>query len=282
MTKVAIVTDSTVSMPQHLVEQYAIQVAPQVVIWNDETLLDGIDISAEEFYDRLQREDKMPTTSQTTIGKFKQIFEELAEQGQPIAVITVGEKLSGTYQSAVQAKAMLPDAEIEVHNSDTAAMALGFQVLAAARAADEGATLAQVIEAAQATKDHTGALLVVETLEFLHRGGRIGGAAHLLGTALNLKPILEIADGQVEAVERVRTKSKAVTRMIDLLAERSQGKSPIRFGIHHAHAEDEALQLRDRLQDRFSAEEMYVTILTPSVGVHTGPGTLGVTYSFGM
>lgn len=282
MTKVAIVTDSTVSMPEHLVEQYAIRVAPQVVIWNEETLLDGIDISAEEFYDRLQREEHMPTTSQTTIGKFKQVFEELVEQGQPIAVITVGEKLSGTYQSAVQAKAMLPDAEIEVHNSDTAAMALGFQVLAAARAADEGATLAQVIEAAQATKDHTGVLLVMETLEFLHRGGRIGGAARLLGTALNLKPILEITDGQVEPVERVRTKSKAVSRMIDLLAERSEGKSPIRFGIHHAHAEDEAFQLRDRLQERFSAEEMYVTILTPSVGVHTGPGTLGVTYSFGM
>lgn len=282
MTKVAIVTDSTVSMPQSLVEEYDIQVAPQVVIWNDETLLDGIDISAEEFYERLQREENMPTTSQTTIGKFKEIFEELAQAGRPIAVITVGEKLSGTYQSAVQAKAMLPDAEIEVHNSDLAAMALGFQVLAAARAAEGGATLSEVIKAAQKAKNHTGVLLVMETLEFLHRGGRIGGAARLLGTALNLKPILEITEGQVEPVERVRTKSKAVSRMIDLLAERADGKSPIRFGIHHANAEDEALQLRERLQARFSAEEIYISILTPSVGVHTGPGTLGVTYSFGM
>lgn len=282
MTNVAIVTDSTVSMPEHLLEEYDITVAPQVVIWDDETLLDGIDISAEEFYERLQREANMPTTSQTTIGAFKEIFEELSGQGRPIAVITVGEKLSGTYQSAMQAKDMLPEAEIEVHNSDSAAMALGFQVLAAARKADEGAGLQEVIEAARAAKDHAGVLLVMETLEYLHRGGRIGGAARLLGTALNLKPILEIKDGQVEPVERVRTKSKAVTRMIELLAERSDGKSPIRFGIHHAHAEQEALQLRERLQEKFNPQEMYVSILTPSVGVHTGPGTLGVTYSFGM
>lgn len=281
MARVAIVTDSTVSMPEHLVEQYEIHVAPQVVIWNDETMLDGIDITAQEFYERLQQEQNMPTTSQTTIGAFREIFQNLADAGHPIAVLTVGEKLSGTYQSAVQAKAMLPEAQIEIHNSDTAAMALGFQVLAAARKAEQGASLSEVIQAAEQSKKHTGVLLVMETLEYLHRGGRIGGAARLLGTALNLKPILEIVDGQVEPVERIRTKSKAVTRLIELLAERSNGATPLRFGIHHAQAEKEANQLRERIEERFSPEEIYVTILTPSVGVHTGPGTLGATYSFG-
>lgn len=281
MAKVAIVTDSTVSMPEHLIKQYGIHVAPQVVIWNDETMLDGLDITAEEFYERLQHEKNMPTTSQTTIGAFREIFQELTDLGHPIAVLTVGEKLSGTYQSAVQAKDMLPEAQIEVHNSDTAAMALGFQVLAAARKAEQGASLAEVIRVAEESRRHTGVLLAMETLEYLHRGGRIGGAARLLGTALNLKPILTISDGQVEPVERVRTKSKAVNRLLDILAERAEGHSPVRFGIHHAQAEEEANQLKDRIEARFAPEEIYVTILTPSVGVHTGPGTLGVTYSFG-
>lgn len=282
MSEVAIVTDSTVSMPEELVQEYDIVVAPQVVIWNDETMLDGIDIFPMEFYERLEREENMPTTSQTTIGLFKEIFEKLDADGRPIAVITVGEKLSGTYQSAIQAKEMMPEAEIEVLNSDFAAMALGFEVLAAARKAREGAGLADVMEAAREAKAHTGVLLVMETLEYLHRGGRIGGAARLLGTALNLKPILEVVGGQIEPVERVRTKSRAVSRMLDLLEERIDGNSPVRFGVHHAHAEAEADRLRERLQDRFSPDEIYQSMLTPSVGVHTGPGTLGVTYLVGL
>ncbi len=217
VSNVAIVTDSTAAMPDSLVKSYQIQVAPQVVIWNDTSYEDGIDITSEQFYARLATDEKMPTTSQATVASFEKAFEPMVAAGRSVLAVVVSDQLSGSYQSAVQAKEMFPGANIEVFNSETVAMALGFQVVAAARVASEGGSLQAALEAARLAHDRTGLLIVVDTLEFLHRGGRIGGAAHLLGTALNLKPLLEVRDGRVEAVERVRTRTKALARLLDIL-----------------------------------------------------------------
>jgi DegV family protein with EDD domain len=177
---------------------------------------------------------------------------------------------------------MFPGAVIEVFNSETVAMACGFQVEAAARVAADGGTLEAALEAARLAHDQTGLLIVVDTLEFLHRGGRIGGAAHMLGTALNLKPLLEVRDGRIEPVERVRTKSKALARLMDILEARVEGGRPLRITVHHTGDGKAAANLEADVRSRLSPDEVFSTIIPPAVGVHAGPGAIGVAYCFGV
>lgn len=275
----AFVTDSTTYFPEELRKQYDIQVVPQVLIWDDETLLDGIDIQPAQFYERLANSASMPTTSQATIGAFKDLFEPLVDAGRSIICILISSKLSGTIQSAEQAKAMFPGARIEIVDSESAAMAMGFQVLAAARSAEAGKSFDEVLQLAREAKRRTGVVLMVDTLEFLHRGGRIGGAARLLGTALNLKPILELQDGVLEAVDRVRTRSKATARLLDLLEERIDGRPNVRLAVLHAAAEPEARELLEQAAARVHPVEQVFSEVSPVVGAHVGPGTVGMCFS---
>jgi len=279
MAKPAFVTDSTSYLPEELRRRHEIQVIPQVLVWEGETLLDGVDIMPTAFYERLKTAEVMPTTSQATIGAFKELFEPHVRAGRPILAILVSQKLSGTIQSAQAAKDMFPGARIEIVNSESAAMAMGFQVLAAARAAEAGKSFDEALAVAKDAKNHTGVVLVVDTLEFLHRGGRIGGAARLLGTALSLKPILELQDGVIEAVDRVRTRSKAQARLLDLLEERINGRPNLRLAVLHAAAEQEARQLLDEAVKRLSPMETVFSEVSPVVGANVGPGTLGMCYS---
>lgn len=278
MQPISIVTDSTAYIPDNLLMEYNIKVAPQVLIWDDATMLDGVDISPTQFYERLKTSETMPTTSQATIASFKEIFEPLVAEGHEILAILVSDKLSGTIQSAVQAKGLLPDARIEIVNSESTAMALGFQVLAVARAAREGKSLDELAKLAKETVNRSGVVFAVATLEFLHRGGRIGGASRLLGTALSLKPILELRDGVIEPVERVRTKSKAHARLLDILDERVAGRTPVRLAALHSVAEMDAREMLDKASARLSPVESFVTDLSPVVGAHVGPGLVGMAY----
>jgi len=279
MAKPTFVTDSTSYLPEELRRRHDIQVIPQVLIWGGETLLDGVDIMPTAFYERLKTAEVMPTTSQASIGAFKDLFEPHVRAGRPILAILVSQKLSGTIQSAQSAKEMFPGARIEIVNSESTAMAMGFQVLAAARAAEAGKSFDEVLAVAKDAKNHTGVIFVVDTLEFLHRGGRIGGAARLLGTALNLKPILELQDGVIEPVERVRTRSKAQARLLGLLEERINGRPNLRLAVLHAAAEREARQLLDEAAKRLNPMETVFSEVSPVVGAQVGPGTLGMCYS---
>lgn len=282
MAKIAIVTDSTAYIPENLVQQYDIKVAPQVLVWGDETLRDGVDITPDAFYARLKTAATMPTTSQATIAEFREIFEPLVAGGTSILAVLISAKLSGTIQSAEQAKAFYPGATIEIVDSESTAMAMGFQVLAAARAAAAGRSFQEVVAIARECKARTGVVLVVDTLEFLHRGGRIGGAARLLGTALNLKPVLELTGGRLEPLEKVRAKGKAVARILEILAPRLEGQSMVRLSTVHAAAADEAKALLDEATARFHPIETLMASASPVVGNHAGPGTVGLAYSFGV
>ncbi len=282
MPKIAIITDSTATIPDELVAQYGIEVAPQVLIWGEESLRDGVDITPAEFYDRLVRSDVIPTTSQATVGAFKELFEPHVRAGDHVLAILLSDKLSGTIQSAEQAKAMFPQATIEIVNSNTIAMSLGFQVLLAARAAAEGKPFEEVVALARQARDHTGVIFVVDTLDYLHRGGRIGGASRLLGSALNIKPLLEVTGGRVEPIERVRTKAKAKKRLLQLVEERVEGRSPVRLAALHIAAEEEARELLSEAVGRCDPQETYITTVSPVVGVHVGPGTVGIAYCAGL
>ncbi len=279
MSKTAFVVDSTAYIPPDQVQQFGIKVIPQVLIWDDETMLDGVDIQPTAFYERLRDSKTMPTTSQATIGAFIEVFKPLVEAGRPILAILVSDKLSGTIQSAEQAKAEFPDAKIVIVDSESTAMALGFQVLAAARGAHDGKSFEEVTEIARQAKRQTGVLLVVDTLEFLHRGGRIGGASRLLGTALSMKPVLELQDGVLDVVEKVRTRSKAQARLLDILEERIDGRPNLRLAVLHAAAEQQARDLLEIASNRLNPMETVLSEVSPVVGTHVGPGTLGLCYS---
>lgn len=283
MSKIALVTDSTGYIPKDLVDKYNITVAPQILIWGEESFEDGVDILPNEFYARLQKTTVMPSTSQVTVAKFHDIFQRLLDQDCQILAVLIASKLSGTINSAVQAKAMLPiDAPIEIVDSNTTAMAMGFNVLTVARAIEQGATMLECIRLAQEAGKHTGVLFAVDTLEFLHRGGRIGTGSKFLGTALNIKPILEVRDGAVEAVERVRTRRKSLSRIIEIVEEQIAGRTPVRLATLHANAEDDARIVLNEANEKLNAVESILAEVSPVIGSHAGPGTVGLAFMAGM
>jgi DegV family protein with EDD domain len=281
VSKVAIVTDSTAYIPQDLLDKYSICVAPQVLIWGQETFLDGVDIMPSEFYTRLRDAKVMPSTSQVSPSTFHKIFSGLIDQGYDVLAILISNRLSGTMTSAYQAQDMLPDAHVEVVDSNTTAMAMGFQVLAVAKAVAEGANLTECKELAESLRDKTGVIFAVDTLEFLHRGGRIGGASRFLGTALNIKPILEVVEGRVEPIERVRTRKKSIARLVELVEERMDGRKPVRLACIHANAVEDAKALLDEACRHFNPEESIFAEVSPVIGTHAGPGTVGLAYMAG-
>ena len=282
MSKVAVVTDSTATIPKEIMEQYPLWEVPQVLIFGEETLEDRVDIQPGEFYTRLETDPIHPTTSQVTPASFKKVFGPLLDDGYDILAVLVSPKLSGTVESANQVKAMYPDAAIEVFDSESVAMGLGWQALMAARAAKEGATLAECTELVQKVKPMTGVVFAVDTLEYLHRGGRIGGGAKFLGTALNFKPILEIREGAVESVERVRTRKKSLARVVRLIEERIGGRKPLHLATLHAKAEEDARWLLEVGCAHLNPDEKMYAEVSPVVGTHGGPGVVGLAFLAGM
>jgi len=283
MSKVAIVTDSTAYLPDDLVSAYNITVVPLVVIWGEETLLDNVDIGPNEFYERLATAKVMPSTSQATIQAFTEVFKKLHEEGYEILTLVISAVLSGTLDSAIQAKKMVPEATIELVDSQFTSAPLAFMALSAARAAKQGASLAECRDIAEIIREHAGVFFAVDTLEFLHRGGRIGGASRFLGTVLDLKPILELKEGKIEAIERVRTSKRAHNRLIELLEIKVNNTSPINMiGVVSAAAENSAANLVVEIKKRFNPVEIFMANISPTLGTHTGPGAVGVAYVAGI
>lgn len=284
MSKVALVTDSTSYIPRNIREKYPITVVPQVVIWEGQTYEDDVTITPEEFYTRLRTAKVMPSTSQVSVINMHNAYDKLLEQGYDVLGIFLSEKLSGTWQSAQLAREELKSGreKVDFIDSRTTAMAMGFIVLEVAKAALDGASMADCKALAEKGREHVGVYLTVETLEFLHRGGRIGGAQRFLGTALNLKPILEVTGGRVEPVERVRTKGKALDRIVELVAEKCGGKSPVRMATLHADSEADAKVTLDKITALVHPVESVFAAVSPAVGANTGPGTVGLAWMAGM
>jgi DegV family protein with EDD domain len=282
MKKVAIITDSTVSLPTELLQELNISLVHQILIWGDQSYLDLIDIQVEEFYHKLKTAKVMPTTSQATVPEFKEVYNRLINEGYDILAILLSHKLSGTIQSATQAKEFFPGANIEIFDSLATSMAMGWQVLEVARAAKGGASMKDCLAVAEKARVNSGVVFVVDTLEFLHRGGRIGGAARFLGTALNLKPVLELEDGAIEAIERVPTSRKAVNRMIEVVQKRIGDRTPVKIGILNADVPEKGRHLEAQCAELFKPNELIFSPVSPVIGTHAGPGTLGIAYMAGM
>ncbi|MCS6800752.1 MAG: DegV family protein [Chloroflexota bacterium] len=271
---VRIVTDSTSDLPKDLAQSLGIEVVPLKVLFGEETLRDGIDIDEQSFYRRLVASKTNPTTSQPTPGEFEEVYRRLGASGDPICVITISSKLSGTYSSAITAKGMVePDLRVEVVDSLLVSMALGLVAIRAAKAAQSGASLEECVAIAKETSAKTEILFLVDTLEYLRRGGRIGGARAFLGTLLNIKPILGLKDGEVTAVERARTRQRGIDRLYEWAAAKT-GVSAL--CVLASPPLDDAKTLAGRLRAHFADVPLYEGVLGPVVGTHAGPGVVGV------
>lgn len=285
MPKIAIVTDSTAYLPPGLIQKHKLTITPLVVIWGEETFEDGVDIQPSQFYTRLKTAKVMPSTSQATPATMVAAFESLITQDyDEILGIFLSSNLSGTIDSAIQAKDLMQKGaeKVTIVDSKTTAMALGFQVLAVANAIEDGANLGDAVALAEKARANTGVFFAVDTLEFLHRGGRIGGAQRFLGTALNMKPVLTLQDGRVEALERIRTKKKAHNRVLELITEQVQGKDNIRLATLSANAEVDAKALLENAEKQLNPVETIFTEISPVLGTHVGPGTVGLAYIAGI
>jgi DegV family protein with EDD domain len=282
MNKVAIVTDSTAYLPPDIIDKYQIQVIPLSVIWEGDVYRDGVDITTSQFYSRLEKSSTLPSTSQPPAGEFTACFSAILESGKDVLAILISSGISGTVNSALQAQAELDRSRVEVIDSQTAAMATGLHVIAAARKAAEGGSLQEVAQVAKEAQKRTDVVFVVDTLEYLHKGGRIGGAKRFLGSMLNIKPILEMSGGKIEAVDQVRTQKRALERMAELITEKAAGERPLRMAVIHSNVPDLAHDLKDEVTAAFSPEEIYVSDLSPAIGTHVGPGTLAIACMHGM
>ncbi len=273
MPRVAIVTDSTADLIPELVTHHGVTVVPLTVNLDGRSYLDGVDITAAEFYHKLERSSSHPTTSQPSPGQFKEAYQRLLDIHQEVVSIHISPKLSGTMGSAQQAARMIGDDRVHIVDSQFASMPLAALVLVAARRAALDADASEVIGDVTRVRDATRCFFAVSTLEYLRRGGRIGAAGALLGSVLQIKPILAIEEGQVVPLERVRTHDRALHRLVEL-AQSVDRASGLCLVIGHAAAEPAAHALAERLDG--IAESLVIQPLGPVVGAHTGPGTVGV------
>ncbi|NLC30095.1 MAG: DegV family protein [Chloroflexi bacterium] len=279
MNKVAIVTDSTVAIPPSIVAEQKLTIVPLAVNWDGETYLDGIDITPKQFYERLGKSKTMPTTSQPSAGAFTEVYTRLLDEGYDILTLVISSKLSGTWDSAIQGAEGLPQDRLVVLNSLQASMPLSIMALMTSDAALKGASLLECKNLAIDVSERVQTLFVLETLEFLHRGGRIGAAARFLGTALKLKPILKLQNGAIVPLEKVRTFSKAIKRLFEI-AERDLGKQGrVEYlGVLSANSPKYSEEITATARQRFRVKNEFVSEISPVIGTHTGPGAVGLVY----
>ncbi|MGW1600473.1 DegV family protein [Streptomyces eurythermus] len=275
---VAIVTDSTAYLPPRAMERHGITTVPLTVVLGDQALEEGTEISTRSLAQVLQKRRSV-TTSRPSPQVFAETYRRLAESGASgIVSLHLSAELSGTYDAAVLAAREAP-VPVRVVDTGVVAMALGFCALTAAEAAEAGGTVDEAVTAAEKRAAGTSAVFYVDTLDYLRRGGRIGAAQKLLGSALAVKPLLQLEDGRIELLEKVRTASKAIARLEELTVERA-GNAEVDIAVHHLAAADGAAALADRLRARVPGlADLHVSEVGAVIGAHTGPGLLGAVVS---
>lgn len=279
--KIKLVTDSTADISQEVLAQYGIEMVPLKVHFGEEEFLDSVTIQSQEFYEKLTQSNVLPTTSQPSPVEFLEVYKKLIAEDPDVSIISIhiSANLSGTYQSAVLAKSLLEDesANITLIDSKSASYGIGMLVIAAAKAIEQGKSLEEVVEEVYDIRNKMGLYFVVDTLEYLQKGGRIGKAASVLGSLLNVKPILSLDhEGEVYSVDRVRGQKKALGRMVELFQQDFRQDQPLRMILAHSNAPDFAEEVGALMKQHFAVDEVIYTTLSPVIGTHTGPGTIGV------
>lgn len=276
MPNIKIITDSTANLSPEFIEEHAVKVVPLNIHWGEETSKDGVDITPLEFYARLEKSDQIPKTSQPSMQEFLNAYQEIAPTCQGIIAPVISSGISGTFASASSAQTEFTDVPLEVVDTRQTAAGLALVVIACAQAIQAGKSLAEVKALAEDVSSRVRFYFMVDTLEYLHKGGRIGGGRRFLGTALNIKPILFLdEEGKIGALEQVRTRNKAVARLVELAVQEAGGK-PAHIGIIHADALADAQDFKNQLANAVNCKFLDIYDLSPVIGVHVGPGTLGM------
>ena len=271
---VKIVTDSLSDITGKLVQELGVTVVPLYVRFGEEVYRDRVEMTTDEFYHRLVHDAAFPTTTQPPPGDFVGVYNKLAKETDEILVIVVSSKLSGTYQSALQAKSMVEGkCRIEVIDSQTIVMGLGLIVISAAKAAEAGANLGELADLVHKAMPRSHAIMSFDTLKYLAKGGRIGKAQSFLGSILSVKPILTIRDGEVHPVTRVRSRAAGVDYLYNSAASYSHIEE---LAVEYATTPDEADDLVERLNSVFPKERIYRSTVSPVLGTHAGPHVLSV------
>jgi len=281
MANVQVVTDSMCGIPAALCQELGISVVPLPLFMDDHTYLDG-EINPKEFYSRLRSEKSLPTTSGPTPGSFKEVFESLGADGSPVLAILVGSQFSSTYSAATQAKTMSSNVGVTLFDSGSNTLGMGFMAIAAARAAREGMSLVDILDLLDRMKESTGVVFAVSDLDYLRRGGRISHIGQLIATTLRQVPILEIRNGPIQPVERVRGGASVLPKLVELVADRVGERRPLRVGVVHTDAEAMAFELAKQAREQLRPHELITSELTPVLGIHTGPDAVGLVYSTGI
>jgi DegV family protein with EDD domain len=272
---VRIVTDSTADLTAEQQQAAGITVVPLNVHFGDQVFRDHVDLSTDEFFRRLKASPQLPRTSQPSVGAFEEAFRKLREGGDEIVSVHLSSKVSGTYNSALMAAQSVGEGKIDVVDSLSTSMALGFMALEGAKLARAGRDRQAVSECLRGLVPKARVICVVDTLTYLERGGRIGKARALLGSLLNVKPILQLKDGEVVPLGRARGRPQALNRLVELL-ERDGKVSQL--AIMHGAARADAEQLRERVASTYPGVDIQLTEIGAVLGTHTGPGVIGFTY----
>ncbi len=271
--RIAIVTDSTCDIPAHWLKQYQITVIPMTLIFGDEQYLDGVQITSEEFYARLAKSPIHPTTSQPSSEVFLDVFKKAAAEGaEEIVVLTISSAMSGTYASALQASQQMT-LPVHVHDSLNNSMGLGWQVLAAARARESGGDAKAMLAAAQEVRKKIVYYITLDTIEYLAKGGRIGGAVSLANSVLKIKPLVYVRPdtGTVAPGMPARTHAAGLEGMYREFFRHIDTNKRMHIAVLHNAVEEEARMIEEKIKKEFTPEELFVTIVNPTLGAHTGP-----------
>lgn len=276
MGRIRLVTDSTADIPKEICQELGIEVVPLKVHFGNDTYRDGVSLQAEQFYELLSHSPVLPTTSQPSPVDFLEVYKRLNEEPDvQIISIHISSDLSGTYQSAVLAKSLLNEkADVTTIDSRTTSYGMGGIVVAAAEAAKQGKSKEECITLIQSLMDRSKLYFLVDTLEYLQRGGRIGKVAALLGSLLKIKPILSVEEGEAVSVDKVRGNKAAVLRIIELFKQREMAASKVKVMIAHANAPEAASELGALMEANFQIKVISYTVLGPVIGTHVGPGTV--------
>ncbi|MGN1402422.1 MAG: DegV family protein [Bacillus sp. (in: firmicutes)] len=275
--KTAVVTDSTAYIPKSLREQLHIHMLPLNVVFGTESYQEEVDLQATDFYEEIKTRDRLPTTSMPAIGLFVETFENLAKEGyEAVIAIHLSSGISGTFQGAISAGDMVDDIQVHAFDSEISCSVQGFYVLEAARMAMEGAGPEEIMARLEEMKRTMRAYFMVDDLSNLQRGGRLSNTQALIGSLLQVKPILHFSDKVIVPFEKIRTRKKAMKRIEQLLEEDAQSGAPIEAVIIHANREDQAIEWKDELKTKFPNVNFEIGYFGPVIGTHLGEGAMGM------
>lgn len=285
MAKVGVVVDSAVTIPKELIEEYDIRVVPLQAIFADRTYRDGIDLKTpDELFQLVEKADKYPTSSAPAPADYLDTFRQLSQKVDSIFCVTISSGLSMCFKAVTLAKEMaqkeLPDVRIEAFDSRTTVGGMGLVTLAAARAAASGKDIAQVVEEASRVRERVNCILIFDTLSYLAKSGRLGRGAALMGTVLNIKPLVEVSSttGLVEPVARVRTKPKAIRHLLDVVEKRVGTKNTVHILVEHTRSPEEAEKVKQMAAERFNCAELLLAEFNPVAALITGPKGVGMSF----